>query len=64
VLQGDVPKETVTLAVSLDEARPMIHSGRSIDELEMGVTYNGTGFEVLNRSGTRFVTASVSQSMR
>lgn len=61
--QGDTPKGSVTLAVPVDEARPMVHRGRGVEGLDMCVTRSGTGFELVNRFGTHHLVVSVSQTM-
>jgi len=61
--QGDTPKGSVALAVPLDDLRPMVHCGRSVNRLEMCVTRSGTGFEVVNRFGSRHLVACVSETI-
>jgi len=58
--QGVGPKGTVSIAVPLDEARPMIHRGRVIDPMEIGVHYNGETYELTNRNGADHILATFS----
>jgi AraC family transcriptional regulator, ethanolamine operon transcriptional activator len=58
--QGEGPKGTVSIAVPLDEARPMIHRGRVIDPMEIGVHYNGEAYELTNRNGADHILATFS----
>ena len=59
--QGATPPGTVSVAVPVDDGRPMAHRGRLIEPMQLGLTRSGEGFECLCRSGVRFVVASVAQ---
>ncbi len=61
--QGETPKGSVTFAAPLDDGLPMVHRGRPIDALEMAVSRSGSGFELLNRSGTFHLVASVPEAV-
>ena len=58
--QGIGPKGTVSIAVPLDEARPMVYRGHVIDPLDLGVHHNAEAFELTNRAGADHLLASFS----
>lgn len=60
--QGQNPKGSLSIAVPLDESRPMVHCGHNVDGPDMAVVHTGQGFELLNRTGARHVVASLSES--
>ncbi len=59
--QGANPVGTLSIAMPVDEARPMVHRGHGIRPMELGVIHGGEGYECVCRQGTRFVVASVPQ---
>ena len=59
--QGATPPGMVSVAVPVDDARPMVHRGRLIEPMELGLARSGEGFECLCRSGIRFVVVSFAQ---
>ena len=61
--QGDTPGGTFTLATSLDETRPLIYRGYSVDPLGICISQSGTGFELVGRYGTRHLVVSMSYPM-
>jgi AraC family transcriptional regulator, ethanolamine operon transcriptional activator len=60
--QGQNPKGSMSIAVPLDESRPMVHCGHNVDGPEMAVVRTGQGFELVNRSGAHHLVASFSES--
>lgn len=56
--QGEGPKGMVSIAVPLDEARPMIHRGRGIDPMEMILHHSGEAYELTNRNGADHLLAT------
>jgi AraC family ethanolamine operon transcriptional activator len=60
--QGANPAGTITVAVPVDDARPMVHRGHLIQPIQLGLMRSGEGFECLCRSGIRFVVASFAQA--
>ncbi len=60
--QGENPIGTVSIAVPIDDARPMIYSGRRVDQRHMAVCRTGAGFEMINRAGAHHLTAAFSQA--
>jgi len=60
--QGENPKGTISFALPLDEARPMIHRGQAIDTLHMGVVQNGEGYELRNPAGADHIVTTFSAS--
>ena len=61
--QGNNPRGCLTFIVPLDEDQPMLHRSSSLDNLQMGVTHSGKGFELVNPIGSRHLLASVSQTV-
>ncbi len=59
--QGANPAGTLSIAMPVDEARPMVHRGHGVRPMELAVIHGGEGYECVCRLGTRFVVASVSQ---
>jgi AraC-like DNA-binding protein len=57
--QGATPVGTVSVAVPVDDALPMVLRGRVVEPMQLGMTRSGDGFECLCRFGVRFVVASV-----
>ena len=60
--QGETPKETVSFLVPLDPQRRLIHRGKGVDQFEMGVTRSGSGFELLNHSGSYHLVVSAHEA--
>ncbi|MBV8569490.1 MAG: helix-turn-helix transcriptional regulator [Acidobacteriaceae bacterium] len=60
--QGQNPTGMISVAVSLDQRRPMIHRGHSLDQLQVAITRTGEGFELLNRVGAQHFLVSFSQA--
>lgn len=58
--QGTNPKGATSIAVPLDEGRPMIHCGCSIGARQMAITRSGDEFELINRSGAHHLVTSFS----
>ena len=60
--QGQNPKGSLSIAVPLDETRPMVHCGQNVDGPEMAIVHTGLGFELLNPTGAHHVVASLQES--
>jgi AraC family transcriptional regulator, ethanolamine operon transcriptional activator len=58
--QGEGPKGTVSIAVPLDEARPMTLHGQVVDTLHMGMLHNGEAYELTSLAGADLILASFS----
>jgi len=58
--QGVGPRGTLSVAVPLDDARPMVYRGHVIDPLDLGVHHNAEAFELTNRAGADHLLASFS----
>ena len=60
--QGENPKAALSVVVPLDDERPMVYRGRTLDTSEMGLAYNGEAYELRNPAGADHILATVSIS--
>jgi AraC-like DNA-binding protein len=59
--QGTNPAGTMSLAIPVDDTRPMVHRGHAILPMQVGLARSGEGYECVCRAGARFVVASVAE---
>ena len=60
--QGQNPKGSLSIAVPLDESRPMVHCGHNVDGLNTVVVNPGQGLEMIYRTGAHHLVVSLSES--
>jgi AraC-like DNA-binding protein len=57
--QGENPTGVFSMVTTVDEARPLVHDGRTLEPREMALIRSGKGYACVNRRAAPFLAVSV-----